>query len=419
MLAKEKALEVATQAPAEDFSPVVLRQPIYIIADAPCQDPEPKILPLAQIAAQLRDAAMRRLLESHNALQEIQTRIAQERAEREQKLEIAHATIAVLQTQLTNLDAERAQYEKSVQILLTGGEREQMLAQLQVSFNARQIELESEIQAAEHALANLNYEHYAAIIGEEVELQLLNTDIETLTQAAPEVAKNIEHELAAPFHLERAIALAHEGQLADAEHELQQAQAGKLSETDIAAAETAILEAKRRAHARELIASIQAVGTENAGAVLQLKRLALRAENLGVASNVATFLNRALKLARATATERYREATIQADYLASQGFIPCVGDGRIEAWQQTRQGWTLIELWSYQQGVWVGHRPRARVTRTDIPRRVRRSRWFKHMADHRPQTADDNQASSVVGDAASQDNGNMTLRSSPSSGHAA
>lgn len=396
MLAKEKALEVATQAPAEDFSPVVLRQPIYIIADALCQDPEPKILPLAQIAAQLRDAAMRRILESHNALQEIQTRIAQERAEREQKLEIAHATIAVLQTQFANLDAERAQYEKSAQILLTGGEREQMLAQLHLSFNARQVELESEIHSAEHELANLNYEHYAAIIGEEVELQLLTTDIETLTQAAPEVAKNIENELAAPLHLERALSFAREGQITDAEHEFQQALSGKLSENEIAAAEDAIRDAKRRAHARELIASIQAVGTENAGAVLQLKRLAQRAENLGVASNVATFLNRALKLARATATERYREATIQADYLASQGFIPCVGDGRIEAWQQTRQGWTLIELWSYQQGVWVGHQPRARVTRTDIPRRVRRSRWFKQTADGRQQTAATNSSLSVV-----------------------
>ena len=377
MLANEKALEVATQAPAGDFSPVVSRQPIYIIADAPCQELEPQIISLDQIAQRLRDAATRRLMDSHNALNEAQSRIAHERAEREQQIEIARATLAVLETQLTNLDTERAQYEKSAQVFLNGIEREQMLAQLHTSFNARQLELEHQIQTARNELANLNYEHYAAIIGEELELQLLNADIETLEQAAPEVAQHIEQELAAPTHLERALSFAREGQIADAERELQQARSGKLAEMEIAVAENAIAEAKRRAQARELIAEIQTIEPSNAGAVAQLKCIALRVETLGVASNVASFLNRALKVARYAATERYREATIQADHLASQGFVPCVGDGRIESWQQTPHGWTLVEVWSYQQGVWVGHQPRARVTRTDIPRRVRRSRWYR------------------------------------------
>lgn len=394
MLANEKALEVATQALAETNASAVSRQPIYIIADAPCQDPEPEILPLAQIAQQLRDAATRKLMDSHNALNETQTRIAYERAQREQQIEIARATLAVLETQLANLDSERAQYEKSAQVFLNGSEREQMLAQLHLSFNARQLELERQLQTAQNELANLNYEHYAAIIGEELELQLLGADIETLQQAAPDVAQHIEQEFAAPLHLERALAFAREGQIADAELELQHARSGKLSEIEIAAAENAVNEAKRRAHARELIAEIQAIETGNAGAIAQLKRIAQRAETIGVTTNVASFLNRALKLARNSAIERYREATIQADYLASQGFIPCVGDGRIESWQHTKQGWTLVEVWSYQQGVWVGHQPRARVTRTDIPRRVRRSRWYRQMTNDGGQMTNDNTNSS-------------------------
>ena len=219
MLANEKALEVVTQAPAGDFSPIVSRQPIYIIADAPCQAPEPQIVSLAEIAEKLRDAATRKLLDSHNALHEAQARIASERATREQQIEIARATLAVLETQHATLDAERAQYEKSAQVFLAGNEREQMLAQLHSSFNARQQELEEQIQTARNQLANLNYEHYANIIGEELELQLLNADIETLEQAAPEVAQHIEQELAAPQHLERAMEFARLGQIADAEHE--------------------------------------------------------------------------------------------------------------------------------------------------------------------------------------------------------
>lgn len=396
MLAKEKALEVATQALAEANASAILRHTTYIIADALCQEVEPQIISLDQIAQKLRDAATRKLLDSHNALQEAQTRIADERAEREQQIEIARATLAVLETQLANLDAERAQYEKSAQVFLNGNEREQMFAQLHLSFNARQLELETQLETARNELANLNYEHYAAIIGEELELQLLSADIETLQQAAPDAAQHIEQELAAPLHLERAISFARKGQIVEAERELEQARSGKLADNEIAKAENAIAEAKHRANARELIAGIQAIESHNAGAVAQLKSIAQRAESLGVTSNVASFLKRALKLARASATERYREATIQADHLASQGFVPCVGDGRIESWQQTQHGWTLIEVWSYQQGMWVGHQPRARVTRADIPRRVRRSRWFRQTADHRQQTVDAKQSPSVV-----------------------
>lgn len=393
MQVQEKAPEVSAQALAEAFAPVVSRQPTYIILDAACQDcdtvcqtddtvyqaREPQILPLPDIAQQLRDAAVQRLTQAHQALQEAQMRIARERARREQQLEIARATQAVVEQQSSNLEHERAAYEKQAQTFLAGAAREQMLAQIHLSFNVRQLELETQKQEAQRALAELNYEHYAAIIGEELELQLLGSDIETLQQAAPDAAAQVEHEQAAPQHLANALQFARNGAVQEAERELELARSGKLKETEIATAETAIADAKRRALARELIAEIQSVSGELPGATAQLKRVAQRAHEQNVYANIESFLHRALKQARASAAARYREATLHADYLADRGFIPCVGDGRIEAWQQTQHGWTLAQMVTYQQDSWVTHHPRARVTRTEIPRRVRRSPWYRRV----------------------------------------
>lgn len=403
MQVQEKAPERSAQALAEAFAPVVSRQPTYIILDAACQDcdtacqeREPQILPLTDIAQQLRDAAVQRLAQAHQALEEAQTRIARERARREQQLEIVRATLAVVEQQSSNLEQERATYEKQAQTFLAGAAREQMLAQIHLSFNARELELEAQVQEAQRARAELNYEHYAAIIGEELELQLLGSDVETLQQAAPEAAAQVEHEHAAPQHLANALQLARNGAVQEAERELALARSGKLKETEIAAAETAIADAKRRALARELIAEIQSVSAELPGATAQLKRLAQRAHEQKVYENVESFLHRALKQARAAATARYREAVLHADYLAEQGFIPCIGDGRIEAWQPTQHGWTLVQMLTYQQDTWVTHHPRARVTRTEIPRRVRRSPWFKKTTDHRFQTTEKINSSSFV-----------------------
>jgi len=391
MQVKEKAPEVSAQALAEAFAPVVSRQPTYIILDAACQTDdtacqpndtafqarEPRILPLPDIAQQLRDAAIQRLAQAHQALQEAETRIARERARREQQLEIARATLAVVEQQSSNLEQERATYEKQAHTFLAGAAREQMLAQIHLSFNAREFELEAQMQEAQRALAELNYEHYAAIIGEELELQLWGSDIETLQQVAPDAAAQVEREQNASQHLANALQFAHSGAIADAERELDLARSGKLAETEFAAAETAIADAKRRAVAREIIAAIQAVSGELPGATAQLKRLAQRAREQNVYANVESFLHRALKQARTAAAARYREAVLHADYLAEQGYIPCVGDGRIEVWQQTQHGWTLVQMLTYQQDCWVTHHPRARVTRTDIPRRVKRSPWYR------------------------------------------
>lgn len=377
MLAKEMALEVATQAPAEADTSVVLRQPTYIICDAPCQAPDPDIVPLPDIERVLNEAAQQRLVNARQELTEAHNRIESERAVRLQQLESVQSALNEHQQQLATLCAQRSQYEQRARVFLYGDERERMLAQIHLTFNARQLELETALAEQRCTLETLESEHHATTVAEELELQLLRDDIETLEQAAPEMAERVQLTMDAPQHLDNAIRFARDGAISDAEHELGLAQAGGIAESELLAAENALADARRRSTVRDLIAQIQNLQSDAPGAVQHLKRLEQTANYLGVSANIEPFLNRALKLARAAATTRYREASLQADYLAEQGLIPCVGDGRIEAWRAQENKWLLTEVWTFHQGVWVGHQPRARVTRSEIPRRVRRSPWYK------------------------------------------
>lgn len=378
MLAKEKALEVATQAPAEADASVVLRQPTYIICDAPCQAPDSDIVPVSDIERVLNEAAQQRLVDARLALSDARSRIEDERATRLLGLESIRAELESHQQQLATLDVQRAQYEQQARVFLTHDERDRMLAQIHLTFNARQLELETTIADRQQTIDALEGEHHATSVAEELELQLLQGDIESLDQVAPEVAHQVQLTMDAPQHLDSAIRLARDGEIQDAEHEVDLARAGGIAESDLTVAVNAIADAKRRSAVRELIAEIQNLQPGIPGTVQHLKRLEQTANQLGVSFNIEPFLNHALKLARSAATARYHEASLQADQLASHGLIPCIGDGRIEAWQVQGNKWVLIDVWMFQEGVWIGHRPRARVTRSEIPRRVRRSPWYKN-----------------------------------------
>lgn len=377
MLAKEMALEVASQAPAGADATAVLRQPTYIICDAPCQDPDTDIVPLPDIERVLDEAAQQLLINARQALTEAQARIETERAARFQQLSQVRATVGDCQEQLATLDTQRAQYEKRARVFLAASDRERMLAQIRLAFDARQLELETALAEQQRTLDSLEGEEHAATLAEELELQLVRGDIETLEQAAPDVAERVQLTYEAPQHLENALCLARDGAIADAERELALARSGGIEERDLVNSQNAILEAKRRGTVRELIAQIHGVQIDAPGAVHQLRQLERRAVELAVASNVEPFLNHALKLARVAAGSRYREAELQADHLADQGLIPCVGDGRIEAWRADENRWTLVQFWTFQEGVWVGHQPRARITRSEVPRRVKRSPWYR------------------------------------------
>lgn len=380
MLTKEMALEIAAQAPAEAVAPAPVGHLSYIISDAPCQPPDPAVAPLEELERQLAEVARERLATARRSLDEAQERIQRERAERQTQLDAAQAALNNLQQQLASLDGQRAQYETRARVFLNAADRENMLAQIHLSFNVRQLQLEEQIEQARQALDAVSADHHASVVAEELELELLRGDIQTLEEAAPDVAAQITATLDAPTHLNNAIQLAREGLVAQAERELALARLGNPDGAALETAETAVADARRRLIARQFLLRIEQIEPESPGTVGQLKRLTDEAHEQGVLRNVEPFLNRTLKLARSAATARYREAMLQADHLADQGLVPVVGDGRIEAWEQKGSGWVLVEVWMFQDGAWVGHQPRVRVTRSETPRRLRRSPWYRRQA---------------------------------------
>ncbi len=376
MLTNEMALEVRTQAPAGALTPALNQQLSYTTTDVSCQAfSDMGIVPLVQIEQQLNDAAQKCITTAQQALDEACVRIQADRATREKAIAAARAALADEQQQLQGLSAQRETFEQRTRVFLRPAEREAMLAQIHLAFNTRQLEIESTIEQSQRELDALEAEHNASILAEELELELLRGDVETLQQAAPEVAEQVQLAMNAQTNLENAIRFAREGAVVEAEHALASAKAGGAGGDQIVGAEGAIAEAKQRVAARELIAAIQAVEAEAPGAVAKLKQIAQRATEGGVLSKVQPFLNRVLKLARAAAITRYREAAIHADHLAEQGLIPCISDGRMEAWKLEKDGWLLIDVWTYRDGTWVGSKPRVRLVRQNMPRRVRKSRW--------------------------------------------
>ena len=93
--------------------------------------------------------------------------------------------------------------------------------------------------------------------------------------------------------------------------------------------------------------------------------------------------NRALEAARHAANARYAQARPIADHLASEGFVPVVGDGRIEAWKEISRNshgtaWTLDRVMLLRGQSWETETPRVPITRRQLPKRVQNSRWFNH-----------------------------------------
>jgi hypothetical protein len=352
-----------------------------------------EILPLAVIEERIRDAAQARIESAHQALAEADARIEGEQATREKWIAEARGGVTDLQQQLQGLAAQRETLEQRAQVFLVADERKEMLAQIHLTFNARQLELEGALDQANCDLDALDADHQAQLLVEALELQLLRGDIETLEQTAPDVADQMRLARDAQANVERAIHLAQEGAVADAEKTLALARAGGADEARITEAERVLADAKRRLATRELIARIQGVLPELPGAVGRLKRLRQEANSAGVLPRVESFLNRALHQARTAASARYREAALHAEHLTGQGLVPCIGDGRMEAWKPAGNKWLLVEVWNLRDNTWVGTKPRVRLIRETLPRRMRKSRWY------RGQSAVDSRQSTVVGDA--------------------
>ncbi len=172
----------------------------------------------------------------------------------------------------------------------------------------------------------------------------------------------------------------------DAQVPLQQAKADQADSVRIAEVEQALAEARKSKLARDLIARVSA-NPDQLCAVRRIHQLMEEARKVGVADQVAPFANKALDAARDAANARFAQARPIADHLASEGFIPVVGDGRIEVWKVVSRngnsvGWSLDRILTLRgQEGWVTETPRNPITRKELPPRVRHSRWFRNTAE--------------------------------------
>jgi hypothetical protein len=343
---------------------------------------------LDEIQATIAAAAHSRIVAAQHDLVDTRARLERERTARATALQAVQERASLTKTALAGLADERTAIEAKAQAFLGGEELKAVLGQIHLAFNARQLELEAALAQAEAEVAEVQTEAQAASLSDALELQLAEQELERLQAAAPEVAQAIQLAATVAEKVMAAIQAAKEGMLLDAATLLEQAKAGHADPVQIAEAERVLAEARQAKQARDLIARVSA-NADQPGATRRIHRLMEEAQTAGIAEKVALFANRALEIAREAANARFAQARPIADHLASDGFIPVVGDGRIEAWKQvSRNGhgkvWGLDHLLILRaEEGWRTETPRNPITRKELPPRVRHSRWY-HSAGEPP-----------------------------------
>jgi hypothetical protein len=337
---------------------------------------------LNEIEATIATAAHTRIVAAQQELDDTRSRLDRECTARERALQAMQERVGQTKTALDGLAEERNALERKAQAFLGGEELKAVLGQIHLAFNTRQLELEAGLAEAQAQLEEAQTEAQAASLTDALELQLAEQELERLQAAAPEVAQEIQLAATAVEKLAAALQAAQEGLLADAATLIEQAKAGQVDPLQIAEAERVLAQAQQAKQARDLIARVSA-NADQPGATRRIHKLMEEAQAAGVADKVAPFANRALETARDAAKARFAQARPIADHLASEGYIPVLGDGRIEAWKQvSRNGhgkvWSLDHLLILRgKEGWRTETPRNPITRKELPPRVRHSRWYR------------------------------------------
>ena len=328
---------------------------------------------IAAAAKQRIEAALRDLNETH-------ARIERERNARDTALKAAQDRASKAQAELDGLSGERGTMERRAQTFLAGDALKATQEKIHLAFNVRQLELEDVLAIAEADVQEIQTGIQAALISDALELQLAEQYLAQLETAAPDVATSVRLVATAQENLAAALQAVKEGLLRDAKVLLEKAKAGNADPARVAEAEKMLAEAQQAKTARDLIARLNA-NLDQPGAVRRIRRLIEEAESAGVANLVTPHANRALETARRAANARYAQARPIADHLASEGFVPVVGDGRIEVWQEISRNshgtvWTLDRVMMLRGQSWETETPRMPITRRELPKRVQNSRWF-------------------------------------------
>jgi hypothetical protein len=381
---KENALELVAQEALFVAEATIVSTTEYSTEPTACQI---AVVPtLEEIENEIKAAALRRIEAARRELNDTRARIERERNSRDAALKAAQVRVKDTQAELDGLAGDRAEMERRAQTFLTGDALKATMEKIHLAFNVRQLELEDALAQANADAADMQTEIQAGMISDGLELQFAEQNLERLETAAPDVADAVRLAADAQENLIAALQAVNDGMLRDAQTLLDKAKAGKADPTQVAEVEQALDEANRAQIARDITARIEAQANQM-GAVRRIKKLMDEAQAAGVDDRVAAIAERALELARQAANARYAQARPIADHLASEGFVPVVGDGRIEVWKPVAKGsrghgtsWTLDRVMVLRGESWVIELPTVPVTRKELPERVQSSRWFKHPA---------------------------------------
>jgi hypothetical protein len=341
---------------------------------------------LKEIESEIATAAQQRIEAALRDLNETRARIERERNARDTALKAAQERASKTRAELDGLAGERTTMELRAQTFLVGDALKDTQAKIHLAFNVRQLELEDALAVAEADAQEMQTQIQAALISDALELQLAEQYLTQLETAAPDVANAVRLAATVQKNLAAARQAVYDGLLRDAEILLEKAKAGHADPIQIGEVGQMLADARKNQTARDLIARINA-NDDQPGAVRRIRRIIEEAESAGVANLVTPHANRALETARHAANARYAQARPIADHLASEGFVPVVGDGRIEAWKEISRNshgtaWTLDRVMVLRGRSWETETPRMPITRRQLPKRVQNSRWFNH---HRPE----------------------------------
>jgi hypothetical protein len=359
--------------------------PVCQIATAPT---------LEEIEHDIAAAAQQRIEAALRDLTETRARIERERNARDTALQAAQERASKTRAELDGLTGERAEMERRAKTFLAGDALKATIEKIHLAFNVRQLELEDALAVAEADAQEMQTQIQAAQISDALELQLAEEYLAQLETAAPEVATNVRLTATAQESLAAALQAVKDGLLRDAEVLLAKVKAGNADPMRVAEAEKILAEARQAKTARDFVTRINAIG-DQPGAVRRIRRFIEEAERAGVVNLVTPHVHRALETARHAANARYAQARPIADHLASEGFVPVVGDGRIEAWKEISRNsastrfdarsaaqpgtvWTLDRVMVLRGESWETETPRMPVTRRQLPKHVQNSRWFHH-----------------------------------------
>lgn len=341
---------------------------------------------LEEIEAVIADAARQRIESAQREMFDTRGRIEREQVARETTLQAMQERVRYIQASLDGLANDRAELEKRARTFLSGDQLNAMLGQMHLAFNARQLELEDALATAKTDEAEAQEEIQTASVTDALELQLAQQELEDLESSAPDVTQAIKLAESAGQIIAAARQAVSDGLLRDAATLLVQARAANADSNLIAEVERQLAEAKRNETVRDLVARINA-NTDQPGALKRIREMMEEAEAAGVADKVTPHAERVMEIARNAANARFAQARPIADHLVKEGFVPVIGDGRIEAWTKlSRNGdsntehqstWILDHILSLRgNGEWRTEKPRVPVTRKTLSPRVIRSRWY-------------------------------------------